>query len=67
MFSISNMTRPLQVITHVIPARYFVAILKGLFLKGSTVRVLYTEALFLLVFGVLTFAVANKKFTKRLG
>ena len=67
MFSISNMTRPLQVITHVIPARYFVSILKGLFLKGSTVRILYTEALFLLVFGVLTFAVANRKFKKRLG
>ena len=67
MFSISNMTRPLQVITHVIPARYFVAILKGLFLKGSTVRVLSTEVLFLLVFGILTFAAANRKFSKRLG
>jgi ABC-2 type transport system permease protein len=67
MFSISNMTRPLQVITHIIPARYFVAILKGLFLKGSTVRFLYAEALFLLVFGIVTFAVANRKFKKRLG
>ena len=45
MFSISNMTRPLQIITHIIPARYFVAILKGLFLKGSTIRILYADAL----------------------
>lgn len=67
MFSISNMTRPLQLITHIIPARYFVAILKGLFLKGSTVRILYADALFLLVFGIVAFAVANRKFKKRLG
>lgn len=67
MFSISNMTRPLQLITHIIPARYFVAILKGLFLKGSTVRILYADAVFLLVFGIVAFAVANRKFKKRLG
>ena len=67
MFSISNMTPPLQMITHIIPARYFVSILKGLFLKGSTARILYADALFLLVFGIITFTVANMKFKKRLG
>ena len=67
MFSISNMTRPLQVLTHIIPARYFVAILKGLFLKGSSVRVLYADALFLLGFAVIAFIVANGTFKKRLG
>ena len=66
MFSISNMTRPLQIITHIIPARYFVAILKGLFLKGSTVRILYADGVFLLAFGIITFAAANRKFKKRL-
>jgi ABC-2 type transport system permease protein len=32
MFSISNMARPLQIMTRIVPARYFVAVLKGLFL-----------------------------------
>jgi ABC-2 type transport system permease protein len=66
MFSISNMSRPLQMLTHIIPARYFVAILKGLFLKGSTVRTLITEAVFLLGFAITAFMVASRTFRKRL-
>ena len=67
MFSISNMTRPLQVMTHIIPARYFVSILKGLFLKGNTIRILFADVVFLLIFAVITFVAANVKFRKRLG
>jgi len=67
MFSISNMERPLQVLTRIVPARYFVAILKGLFLKGSTVRFLIADAVFLLIFAVVTFTIANRKFEKRIG
>ncbi len=67
MFSISNMTRFLQALTRVVPARYFVKILKGLFLKGSTAGVLLIDALFLVAFGIIVFAVANRKFEKRIG
>ena len=66
MYSISNMPAALQVITYVIPARYFVTILKGIFLKGSTLSLLMTEAALLLIFGLLVFAIANKKFKKRI-
>ena len=34
VYSIENMPWVIQVITHVVPARYFVTILKGIFLKG---------------------------------
>jgi len=67
MFSISNMARPLQIMTRIVPARYFVAILKGLFLKGSTMRFLIVDATFLLIFAIVTFTVANRKFVKRIG
>ena len=67
MFSISNMEKPLQVLTRIVPARYFVAVLKGLFLKGSTVRFLIVDAVFLLIFAIVTFTVANRKFVKRIG
>jgi ABC-2 type transport system permease protein len=67
MFSISNMARPLQIMTRVVPARYFVAVLKGLFLKGSTVRFLIADAIFLLIFAIVTFTIANRKFVKRIG
>lgn len=65
MFSISNMPEPLQIFTHIIPARYFVTILKGIFLKGSTLNFLMLEAGLLSVFGFFVFAVANKKFKKK--
>ncbi|MFZ5996634.1 MAG: ABC transporter permease [Nitrospirota bacterium] len=65
MYTISNMPKPIQIVTHIIPARYFVTVLKGLFLKGVTLRFLTVEALLLAVFGVAVFALANKKFKKR--
>lgn len=66
MFTISNMPEPLQLVTRIVPARYYVTVVKGIFLKGSTLRFLTTEALFLTAFGLFIFAVANKKFTKRI-
>ena len=35
LYSIDNMPRPLQVVTHVVQARYFVAVLKNIFLKAA--------------------------------
>ena len=64
MYAISNMPKPLQIITYIIPARYFVSILKGVFLKGSAFRLLAFETLLLTIFGLLVFTVANKKFKK---
>ncbi|MCX5804467.1 MAG: ABC transporter permease [Proteobacteria bacterium] len=66
MFSIFNMPRPLQIITYILPARYFVAILKGIFLKGNTLSFLLLETSLLSVFGILAFALAIKKFKKRI-
>lgn len=64
MFAISNMPKPLQVFTLIIPARYFVTILKGIFLKGSSLELLTFETMLLSVFGLFVFAIANKKFKK---
>jgi ABC-2 type transport system permease protein len=66
MFSISNMPRPLQIFTHIIPARYFVTILKGIFLKGNTLKFLLFETILLSIFGLFVFVAANKKFKKRI-
>lgn len=66
MFAISNMPQPLQIITYIIPARYFVTILKGVFLKGSTIHLLVFETLLLSVFGLIVFILAIKKFKKRI-
>lgn len=66
MYAISNMPRPIQLITYLVPARYFVALLKGIYLKGVGLRVLAAEAGLLLIFGVLLVAVAIRKFEKKL-
>jgi len=66
IFSISNIPKPLQLVTYLIPARYFVTILKGIFLKGSTLKVLWLESLLLTLFAVIVFIAANRKFRKRI-
>ncbi|HWR35011.1 MAG TPA: ABC transporter permease [Clostridia bacterium] len=66
MFSIANMPVPIQVLTHLIPARYFVSIIKGIYLKGVGVQVLAAEIALLGAFAVVMFALANVKFRKRL-
>ena len=66
MFAISNMPKPLQVITYIFPARYFVTILKGIFLKGSTLTLLWSNGLMLAIASALVFFLAIKNFHKRM-
>lgn len=63
-FAISNMPLPVQVITHVIPARYFVAVVKGIFLRGVGLATLWPEALFLAVFAAVV-ALAAIRLTRK--
>ncbi len=66
-FAIANMPLPVRVITHIVPARYFVALVKGIFLRGVGLGALWPDALFLLVFALLVAGVAIAKFKKKLG
>ncbi len=66
MYDIANMPKPVQVITHIIPARYFVALLKGLFLKGVGLEVLASQLALLAAFATVMVLLANRKFVKKL-
>ncbi len=66
MFAIANMPAPIQAITHIVPARYFVALLKGIYLKGVGLEILAGEAILLAVFGMIVLLLANVKFKKKL-
>jgi ABC-2 type transport system permease protein len=66
MYAISNMPKAIQLITYLIPARYFVVLLKGIYLKGIGLKILAIEAGLLAVFGVVMVALANVKFKKKL-
>lgn len=66
LYSIDNMPRALQVITHVVQARYYVSVLKAVFLKASPPNYLITELAFLTIFAAVVLGVAIRKFRKQL-
>lgn len=66
MYAIGNMPRPIQLLTHLIPARYFVNLLKGIYLKGVGLEVLAGEAGLLALFGIVMLGLSVVKFKKRL-
>jgi ABC-2 type transport system permease protein len=66
-FAIANMPLPVQGITYIVPARYFVALVKGIFLRGVGLETLWRDALFLVVFALVVTGIAIRKTRKRLG
>jgi ABC-2 type transport system permease protein len=66
LFAIEQMPVPLQWITRIFPARYYVSILKKIFLKGTPIAMLGSDLIPLLVFTVLLAVVATRAFHKRL-
>jgi len=66
LFAIQQMPLALQIFTRIIPARYYVAILKSVFLKGTTAATLKGEVLALAVFAVIVATLARHAFHKRL-
>jgi ABC-2 type transport system permease protein len=67
LFAIEQMPVVLQWITRIIPARYYVSVLKDIFLKGSPSTLLYADLVPLAVFTVVLAALATRSFHKRLG
>ena len=67
IFPIEDMPQPVQYFTYVMPLRYFLVIIRGIFLKGVGLDVLWPQvvALFGLGAGILALAVA--RFQKRVG
>jgi ABC-2 type transport system permease protein len=66
IFPIENMPLPIQTVTRLISARYFVFILRGIYLKDVGLTVLWPEVLFLAAFGTIVLTVAVLKFRKKI-
>jgi len=66
IFQISSMPEPIQMVTHIIPARYFVAILQTLFLAGNIWPIVLGNSAALGVMMVIFLGVAWRKTHKRL-
>jgi drug efflux transport system permease protein len=66
VYAIETMPVPIQAITHIIPSRYIVTIMKGVFLKGVGAAVLWYELGFLALYGVVVFFLATRKMKQKL-
>jgi len=60
IYSIENMPAPIQMFTFLVPARYFITLLKGIFLKGIGFELLAIEVAFLTAFATLVFLTATR-------
>jgi ABC-2 type transport system permease protein len=65
-FPIRNMPVVVQYLTYLNPVRYFMEIVRNLFLKGSGVYVLWPQMLALLIFGLSILILSSLRFHKRL-
>ncbi len=66
IFPIENMPLPLQVVSNIIPAKWFFIIVKSVMIKGGGILLVWKETLVLVVMMSLFFGLAIKKFKIRL-
>lgn len=67
IFPISSMPWVLQVITYVVPARYFLVALRGIVLKGSTLATIAVPLWALVLYGVVVLGLASVRFARQHG
>jgi ABC-2 type transport system permease protein len=66
VFAIENMPVPIQILTYIVPARYFIAILRGIYLKGIGMEILWIDALLLGLYAAVMVVAAHRKFRFKL-
>ncbi|MBI3608924.1 MAG: ABC transporter permease [Nitrospirae bacterium] len=66
MYAIDVMPKALQAITFLIPARYFLVVTRGIFLKGVGIEVLRVQGLLMVVFAVVGLVLAIRVFKKEI-
>jgi ABC-2 type transport system permease protein len=65
-FPIRNMPQVVQWITFINPVRYFMEIVRGVFLQGANAATLWTQLVALLVFGIIILTLSVRRFHKQL-
>jgi ABC-2 type transport system permease protein len=66
MFAIDVMPKALQIITYLVPARYFLVVTRGVFLKGVGIEVLHVQGLLMIIFAVVGLVLAIQVFKKEI-
>jgi len=66
IFPVSSMPMPLQIISNIVPAKWFIIIIKAILLKGATLSVIWKETLILAGMTLFFLAVSIRKYKIRL-
>ena len=66
MFAIEVMPAPLRAVTYLVPARYFLVVTRGIFLKGVGIEVLWFQGLLMILFALAGLSLAVLRFRKEL-
>ncbi len=66
IFDIAGMPFLLQLVSHVVPARYFITVLRGIFLKGVGLDVLWVQGVAMVAFAAVGLTLAVRSFRKEL-
>jgi ABC-2 type transport system permease protein len=67
MFDIAGMPIVLRMISQVVPARYFIVVLRGVFLKGVGLSVLWVQGVAMVIFATVGLTLAVRAFHKEIG
>ncbi len=66
MFDIASMPLPLRVISNIVPAKYFIVVLRGVFLKGVGLSVLWPQGVAMVLFATIGLSLAVRSFHKEI-
>ncbi len=66
IFPLDSLPAPLQVVSNIVPARWFLVIVRGIMVKGAGLEVLWQETLILLAITVLLLTAGAKRLAIRL-
>jgi ABC-2 type transport system permease protein len=66
IFPIESMPTVVQAFTYLVPARYFLVVVRSIILKGVGIEVFWSQVIFLAGFALLTIGLAASRFKKRL-
>ena len=66
IFPISSMPLPMQVISNIIPAKWFIIIIKAIMLKGATLNIIWKETAILIAMTIVFILLSIKKYKIRL-
>jgi ABC-2 type transport system permease protein len=65
VFALDTMPKAIQVISVIVPARYFVTVVKDVFLKGLGFKMIWAELVFLALYAAIVFLLAVQKMNQK--